>query len=114
MLCCQVEGKITDKKNFKGIVLQAVDEGLMVLGNTVRHALYYHAERIYHVKREEVPDRLAAFHEALSSLLGAGARIVERCIAQNLYNKLGLEFEEHEGWTLVDYVNHAKKATEVS
>jgi len=27
-----------------------------------------------------------------------------------LYDKLGLSFEAHEDWTLVDYANYARKA----
>jgi len=33
---------------------------------------------------------------------------MEKFIVRNLYRRLGLSFEKHDGWTLVDYVNHAK------
>jgi circadian clock protein KaiC len=37
---------------------------------------------------------------------------VERVIAKNLYQRLGLQFTPNPVWTLVEYVNHAKSASE--
>jgi hypothetical protein len=45
----------------------------------------------------------------LQDLIGGGAKVMEKLIAKNLYRRLGLNFTEHENWTLVDYVNHAKE-----
>jgi len=90
--------------------MKAVDESLNVLGETVRGAVYYHLERSFQIRREAIPEKLEAFREALSALLGDGAKVVERLIARSLYSRLGLDFEEHKNWTLVDYVNNAAKA----
>jgi len=78
-----------------------------MLGESVRGAIYYHIERTFQIRREEIPKRLEAFHEALQGMLGEGAMVVERLIAKNLYAKLGLRFEQHEA--LIDYVNHARE-----
>jgi len=95
---------------FRKALLEAVDSGLQVLGESVRHVVYHHVERSSSLRREEIPDKLEDFHTGLENLFGAGARVVERIIADRLYSKLGLKFEEHERRTLVDYVNDAKKA----
>lgn len=92
-------------------VLEAVDEALLVLGEGVRDAVYYHIQRNYQLRREEIPERLEAFHEVLLSLFGGGANVIEKLIVNKLYNRLDLGFEEHENWTIVDYVNYAKKST---
>ncbi len=99
---------IQDK--FETAVLEAVDSGIAVLGESVRGALYYHVERSFGIRREEIPKKLEAFHEALERLLGEGARVVERLIVRSLYGRLSLDFEEHQDWKLVDYVNYAAKA----
>jgi len=52
---------------------------------------------------------VTVFSEALESLLGAGAEVVTKLIAGNLYAKLGLNFKEQKDWTLIDYLNYAKK-----
>lgn len=91
------------------ILLQAVDQALLVPGEIVRAAIYERIERSYQVKREEIPEKLETFHLALEDLLGAGAKVIEKLIAKNLYNLLGLNFTAQEDWTLVDHVNHVKK-----
>ena len=95
---------------FRQILLEAVDYGLMVLGEIVRQAIYERIEKDHELTRTEIPEQLEAFHKALQDLLGASAKVMERVIARNLYSRLGLDYVAHENWTLVDYVNHAKKA----
>lgn len=100
---------MSGKKDFRAIVLQASDEGLSALGESARDALYYHIERTHNIRREDIPEKVSAFHEALRVLLGEGARVVEKLIAKSLYSRLRLNFEEHEAWTIVDYVAYAGK-----
>ena len=89
-------------------LLQAVDEALLVPGEIVRTAIYERIERSYQLRREEIPEKVETFHRALQELLGVGGKVMEKLIVRNLYRRLGLSFENHDGWTLVDYVNHAK------
>ena len=91
------------------ILLQAVDDGLSVPGDIVKAAIYDRIERSYRLKREEIPEKLEAFHSALEDLLGDSTKVVERLISRSLYNRLELPFVPHEDWTLLDYVGHAKK-----
>ena len=91
------------------VLLQAVDDGLSAPGEIVRTAIYQRLERSYRLRREETPEKLETFHQALQDLIGGGAKVMEKLIAKNLYRRLGLNFTEHANWTLVDYVNHAKR-----
>jgi hypothetical protein len=100
---------VLEPAGFRQILLEAVDYGLMVLGEIVRQAIYERIEKDHGLKRAEIPEQLDAFHTALGSVLGAGAKTVEKLIAKNLYSRLGLNFTAHENWILVDYANHAKK-----
>jgi len=95
---------------FREILLEAVDHGLMVLGEIVREAIYERIEKDHGLKRTEIPERLEAFHKALESTLGMTAKTVERLVAKNLYQTLGLNFTPRPEWTLGDYVSHVKKA----
>ena len=95
---------------LKETLLQAVDEALLVPGEIVRTAIYERIERSYQLRRQEIPEKLETFHRALQDLLGAGDKVMEKLIARSLYRRLKLNFTQHDGWTLVDYVNHAKKA----
>ncbi|MEM2896688.1 MAG: hypothetical protein QW265_03970 [Candidatus Bathyarchaeia archaeon] len=98
-------------KAFNKVLLESIDEGFLKLGESVKHAIYWHIERNYGIKREEIPDRLKEFHEALIGLFGAGAKVIERLVAKSLYGKLGLSFEERESWSLIDYIEEAKKSS---
>lgn len=97
---------------FGSAVLGAVDEGLLVYGEGARYALYYSVEGKYHVKREQIQDRIEDFHKAIGELCGYGGRVTERRIAKPLYSRLGLDFAEHKEWSLVMYVRQGKKETE--
>jgi len=98
---------------FKRALREAVDEGLLALGEGVRQVIYYHIERSRQVEPEQIPDKIESFHEALRGMFGSGAILLERIIARDLYNRLGLNFTEYENWTLVNYGNHAKKISEL-
>jgi hypothetical protein len=97
---------------FREILLEAVDHGLMVLGEIVRQAIYEHIENHHGLRRADIPEQLEAFHRALKNILGAGAKTVERLIAKNLYQRLDLNFTTHPEWTLIEYVAHAKQTVE--
>jgi hypothetical protein len=93
-------------------LVQAVDEALLVPGEIVRTAIYERIERSYHVRREEIPEKLETFHRALQELLGAGGKVMEKLIVRNLYRRLKLNFTPHPEWTLIEYVDHAKTTQE--
>jgi hypothetical protein len=90
-------------------LLEAIDCGLLVPGEIVRETIYERLETVYGIKREEIPEKLLAFHQALGDLTRSVADVMERLIARNLYGRLGLSFVNHEDWSLIDYVNHARK-----
>lgn len=101
-------------EEFRSALLEAVDEELLVLGERSRDLIYQHIESNYHIKREETPDRLETYNNVLKSLLGLKVKmILEKMIARNLYNRLGLDFEEHENWALAKYVDYAKRTMDM-
>jgi hypothetical protein len=90
-------------------LLEAIDSGLLVPGEIVRETIYERLETVYGIKREEIPQKLPAFHQALLELTRSVASVMERLIARNLYSRLGLSFANHEDWSIIDYVNHVKE-----
>ena len=99
---------MSDPAEFREALLESVDYGLLVLGEIVRQTIYERIEKDHELKRAEIPERLEAFHKALESVLGVSAKTVEKLIAKNLYQRLGLNFTPHPEWTLIEYVDHAK------
>ena len=100
---------MVDSAAFRDILLQSVDDALLLPGEIVRAAIYDRVERSYQLRREEIPEKLELFDKALRDLLAAGGEVLERLIAKNLYRRLDLNFNQHENWTLLDYVDETKK-----
>lgn len=87
-------------------LVEAVDDGLLALGQIPRETVYHVIHTTHGVRREEIPEKLENFQKALREIFGTGTRVIERLIAKNLYKRLGLNFTEHKDWTLLDYVTH--------
>lgn len=100
------------KKDFEKLMLEAVDEGLSSLGESSRQAIYFHLERSFDIKREEIPDRVGAFAQAMENIFGAGAGCLEVLIMQRLYEKVGgvLEWNKSKGFSFIEYVTVAKRS----
>lgn len=95
-------------KEFNQLILESVDEGLSILGEApVKRAFYYHLEKRENIKRDEIPDKLEAFHNALSELFFTGSIILERRMSRYLYERLGLELPTNNGWSFQDYIKEA-------
>ncbi|MGD8544931.1 MAG: hypothetical protein PVH12_02045 [Candidatus Bathyarchaeota archaeon] len=70
-------------------ILECVDEGLQVLGETGKKAIYRCLESNFNVAREEIPRNPETFCKGLNTMLGEeGASIIRKWII----NKLGVTF----------------------
>lgn len=96
-------------ENFKKVLIEAVDNGLLTLGESPRSAIYFHLERNWQLKKEEIPEKVEKFLEGLANIFGPGSRVVEKVIVKDLYTRLGLEFEEKMNFEFQDYVKQALK-----
>jgi KaiC/GvpD/RAD55 family RecA-like ATPase len=101
---------MTESISVEEALLQAIDSGLLALGEIVRDTLYDRFDKKYQLKREEIPERLDTFHNALQVMLGAGAKVIETQIAKSLGSRLDLDFTENVDWTIVNYFDLAKRA----
>jgi len=104
------EGTVNRLDDFRRVLLEAVDEALLALGDSVRKAIYWHLENRFSIKRDEILDKLGEFNKALEDMLGAGADILLKIMVKRLYVKLNISFEEKPEWNFKDYVEYAKKS----
>lgn len=84
--------------------MEAVDESLKSLGESVRQMIFYHLENTYSVKRQDIPKKPEAFAEGLEKIFGVGALVLEKIIVKKLYSKLGLEYEDKKDFVFIDYL----------
>ena len=96
-------------KDFDEIFIEAVDEGLRVLGESGKQMIFFYLEKGFSVKKHEIPEKPEAFAQGLEKIFKAGALVIEKVIIENLYSKLGLKHEETSNYSFIDYVKKAKE-----
>lgn len=104
-----IGGSYMGNLNFEKNLLDAVDDGLLSLGENPRKAIYFHLKKSFQIQRESIPEETDEFSQALNTIFGPGAKIIEKYILKELYQRLELNFEEKKGCTFADYVTEAKK-----
>ncbi len=84
---------ISKQVNVDQVLVGAIDEALMVIGEPAKKILYYHIENKYLLKPEDIPKKPELFTLALKSLLGAGGAYVESLILKKVCKEFGVEYE---------------------
>jgi hypothetical protein len=94
--------------NFRQTLFEAVDEGLLMLGESGRNAVYFHLQNLYSLKREDISEKPETFAESLRKLFGIGAEVIEKAILKRLYLKLGLSYEEKKNYSFMACLNDVR------
>jgi len=97
------------ENDFEKLFIEAVDEGLEVLGESGRQMIFFHLDKSYSIKKREIPKKPEAFATGLEKIFGAGASVLEKLIVKSLYSKLGLKYEDKEDRPFADYVKNVKE-----
>lgn len=93
---------------FEKALVEAVDEGLLALGESGREVVYFHLKHYYGFTKEDVPSNPQILVRCLEKIFGLGARVVERDIVKSLYRKLGLKYVEKKNFDFMEFLNEAK------
>lgn len=97
---------------FKKALIEAVDEGLRILGESGRDVIYYNLQHFFGLRKENIPDNIEIFTTCLRKIFGLGATVIEISILKALYRRLGLEYVEKKDYTFADYLEGAKNFVE--
>ena len=73
--------------SFETAMAEAVDESLSSLGNFSKQAIYFHLEKAYKIKKEEIPCKTEDFTDAIEQLFGVGAKLIEMRIIKALHER---------------------------
>ena len=99
------------RRDFEKLVLEAVDEQLASLGESSRQALYFHLERGFNIKKQEIPKKTEAFVDAMEKIFGQGADYLEILIMKRLHSKIGLDVRvSNPNLTFAEYVEAAMRS----
>lgn len=98
------------RREFDKLLVNAIDESLNSLGESVKQSIYFHIENKFSVARNDIPANIVEFQGGLEKIFGTGARFIEILIMQNLHTKIGLPLVmESEQLEFVEYVDVAKE-----
>jgi len=103
-----VLGRVLNKRRFENLLLKAVDESLCCLGDSVKRSIYFYLENSFGMRKNNIPKELEVFSKNLEALFKDGSYYIERLIVKRLYEILGLDFEQENDFSFIDYVNKAK------
>jgi hypothetical protein len=98
-------------RDFERFLLEAIDDGLSSLGESSKQNIYYHLEKSFNLRREDIPTRIIAFTQAIENIFGVGANFVEVLIMKKLYEKIGgiLVWNESDSFGFMEYLAKAKR-----
>lgn len=101
-------------QSFSEILLECIDEGLSVLGNEPKQALYQYLYSIHSLDREQIPEKVGEFSAGLRKALGSASKVIERLILRKLFQRIGHAFRETSDLEFTDYVMEAKRRFELT
>lgn len=102
------------ESTFEKALIEAVDEGLLMLGESGREIVYFRLRHSYALTKENVPAHPEIFIECLRKILGSGSKVIEKAIIKSLYRKLGLAYMEEKNFDFFECLSEAKKAAKLS
>jgi hypothetical protein len=108
----RAEGEALSENSFEKLLLEAIEEGLSSLGDSAKHAIYFHLENTFNISRRDISSRIEEFADALEKIFGLGAKPIEILMMQQLYEKVGgvVEYPEHKDLVFAEYVAAARQS----
>lgn len=107
------EKALSESQNFfKRALLEAVDEGLLTLGESGRKAVYFHLQNLYALKKEDIANKPEVFVEGLRKIFGVGATVIEKVAMKSLCRKFGMKYEERKNFDFLAYLNEVTQSAQ--
>ena len=103
----KAEKRIMD---FEELLMEAIDEGLSLLGESSKQVVYCYLEKTFKMNRLDIPYRIEEFIDAIERIFGNGSKILEIQIMKCLYKKVGYNFKNYprpKDLTFTEYVTAA-------
>lgn len=85
----------TKTMDFEELLMEAIDEGLSLLGESSKQVIYFYLEKTFKMNRLDIPYRIEDFTDAIEGIFGNGAKILEIQIMKCLFKKVGYPFRHY-------------------
>ncbi|MCL4429611.1 MAG: hypothetical protein M1167_02545 [Chloroflexi bacterium] len=84
----ELDQKDLAKPSFETAVTEAIDEVFTSLGENVKQATYRYLENKYGIRKAQIPNMIEGFTDAVESIFGDAAKLVELKIIERLQSKV--------------------------
>ena len=109
---------INAQQRFDQLLIEAVDEVLVSLGEQVKNHLYIHLENNFSIRKNDLPQRIKEFSHFLFRIFGSSAHNLEIRFMKTLFAKISADqhfkhksiaFKEID-LTFITYVNRMRES----
>ena len=98
------------EQDLNVVLIESIRETIaQLLSPKVAETLFEHLEKVYSIRKDEVPSRLDMLLLTLKTTFGSSsAQVIGKAIARRLFDKLDLTFINNPNLTVLEYVEEAK------
>jgi hypothetical protein len=91
-------------------IMTAVDDSLCSFGDSFKQVIYFQLENTFHIKKQEIPQRIDEFAAALEEIFGIGATLIEMKILKTLHDQVPgfVHFPRSDDLVFTDYVKNLR------
>ena len=96
---------------FEEVLVEAIDESFLWLGEFGKRAIYFHLEKDYKISKQDIPYIIEDFTEAIEDIFGLGAKLLEIKIMKSLFTKMGYlqpQFHTQQSLEFIKYIESAR------
>ena len=99
------------KTTIEATLLSAIDESLSSFGDSFKQVIYFQLANTYQIKKEEIPNKINEFADAIEEIFGIGAKLIEMKIIKALYEKVaGFTYiADKEDLIFTEYIDNLRR-----
>lgn len=91
--------------SVESVLLRVIDQGLDILGENPKKALFYHLEKTLGISLQDSSTNVKRIEEALKAFFGSGYSYLDAIFRLNLQNALGKNLEKYQSFSeCIDYL----------
>jgi len=99
----------SEDESFEQILLNAIDDALMNLGESCRTILYTYLAAALSLKKDQIPENLEEFTVAMKDIFKQGEKVVNGLILKVLCEKLGCNYDDIRDKNFTDAVEQVRE-----
>jgi hypothetical protein len=76
------------ESTFNKMLMEAIDDALSSLGEPIKESIYDDLEKMFNIKRCDIPCRIDEFSDALERIFGVTAKLLQILFMKHLHDRV--------------------------